>query len=437
LNRFIGRFRNVVVTYAENLSAFSPNARLYLLSVIITGASLGVYRLLFNFYGLSLGFANTQLGNMVSISSGTALLVALPMGYIADKLGRKISLLLGGFGQAVAVIVISLFPSITVFSFMNILIGFSSSLAGVSMGMFLIENSGEKERTYLFSINSGIQMVASAVGNWVGGYLPTWLGNASGVTATSTTAYGYALMTIGFGALVGVLPLVFLKKPNLQPGQRSSFAPLSYLGKHFNSLGKLVLPMLITSIGAGLIMPFMNVFFRQVYNQPDPVVGSMLAWGALAMGIGLLIAPPLADKYGKIQLVVVTQAISIPFLFLLGFAPWFLLSAVAYYIRIMLMNMSGPVYQTFVMEEVEPKARATVASLVSMASNFGWFFSPTISGWIQDNYGFKPAFACTLVLYVISVYFYWRFFWKPKKMDIVDPGIIAGSTVPADTLDPK
>ena len=50
--------------------------------------------------------------------------------------------------------------------------------------------------------------------------------------------------------------------------------------------------------------------------------------------------------------------------------------------------MTGPVYQTFVMEHVEPDARATVASLVSMANNFGWAFSPTISGWIQVNYGF-------------------------------------------------
>jgi dipeptide/tripeptide permease len=98
---------------------------------------------------------------------------------------------------------------------------------------------------------------------------------------------------------------------------------------------------------------------------------------------------------------------------MLGFAPWFAVSAAAYYIRLTLMNMSLPVYQTFVMEKVEPSARATVASLVSMANNVGWAFSPQISGWIQVNYGFQPAFAATLVLYIISIYLYWRFFWYP------------------------
>jgi MFS family permease len=104
------------------------------------------------------------------------------------------------------------------------------------------------------------------------------------------------------------------------------------------------------------------------------------------------------------------------FLILLGFSPVFWMSAAAYYIRLALMNMSGPVYQTFVMEHVEPSTRATVASLVSMANSFGWAFSPTISGWIQVRYGFGPAFLGTIVLYTISVWMYWAYFWGKKPV---------------------
>ncbi len=111
-------------------------------------------------------------------------------------------------------------------------------------------------------------------------------------------------------------------------------------------------------------------------------------------------------------MVVITQGLSIPFLALLGFAPWFWLSGFAYYIRIALMNMSGPVYQTFVMEHTEPEARATVASLVNMANNFGRAFSPSVSGWMQVNYGFGPVYSGVLVLYTLSVFLYWKFFWQ-------------------------
>jgi MFS family permease len=203
--------------------------------------------------------------------------------------------------------------------------------------------------------------------------------------------------------------------PALPPTERARFDPIGYARQQGRLLNKLVLPMLVTSIGAGLIMPFMNVFFRQEHLQPDSTIGTLFAWGSLAMGVGLLIAPPLADRVGKIQLVVITQALSIPFLIILGFSPWFWLATSAYYIRVALMNMSSPVYQTFVMEHVEPSARATVASLVNMAWNFGWAFSPSISGWLQLRYGFDAAFAGTIVLYIISTFLYWAYFWRGGK----------------------
>jgi MFS family permease len=133
------------------------------------------------------------------------------------------------------------------------------------------------------------------------------------------------------------------------------------------------------------------------------------------MGVGLLVAPPLAERMGKIQLVVVTQALSIPFLVLLCFSPWYWLSVVAYLVRVALMNMSSPIYQTFVMEKVDSPARATAASLVSMSWNFGWAFSPMVSGWLQVRYGFAPPFALTILLYAISVALYWAFIWRANE----------------------
>jgi len=416
----LARLGRVMATYGERISAFHPNARLYLLSAVISGASMGVFRLLFNFYILSLGFDEAILGNLVTTSSLTALLVALPMGYLADFLGRKTSLISGMTFSGLAILLMVFFPSVPVFVAANVLLGFAQSLAGVTMGPFLMENSSEKERTYLFSFSSGFQTASAFVGNWIGGYLPTWLGSAQGALATSTQAYGASLLVIAGVALLAVIPIFLMRTTRLNKEQRSLFAPITYFRKQPALLGKLILPMLVTSIGAGLIMPFMNVFFRQVHHQPDTVIGSLFAWGSLAMGVGILLAPPLADRLGKIQLVVITQGLSIPFLILLGFAPWFGIATFAYYIRLALMNMSGPVYQTFVMEKVDPSARATVASLVSMASSFGWAFSPTISGWIQVNYGFGPTYIGTIIMYILSVYLYWRYFWQ-RKPAIAEP----------------
>jgi len=410
-----GKLARGLRRYAQNVRAFSPNASLYLISTVISSSAFGVFRLLFNFYVLSLGYDQALVGNLVTTSSLTALIAAVPMGYLADVLGRKISLIGGGVLTIVSITGMLIFPSPLTFILMNILLGLGQSLSGVTMGPFLMENSGEKERTYLFSFSSGLSMAASSVGNWIGGSLPTWLAGLAGGDATGSAAYRLALAVVVVIAGLSVIPLFMMRMRRITVTERSLFAPFSYFKDHPVLLGKLVLPMLVTSIGAGLIMPFMNIFFRQVHGQSDSAIGTLFAFGSLAMGIGLLIAPPLAERYGKIQLVVVTQALSIPFLILLGFSPAYWLSASAYYIRVALMNMSSPVYQTFVMEKVEPSARATVASLVSMANSFGWAFSPTISGSIQVRYGFGPAFILTIILYAVSISMYWGFFWRRSR----------------------
>jgi len=412
MQRIVRGLGRTLVDYGHHLVAFRPNARLYLLHVILAGSAMGVFRLLFNFFALSLGFDEALLGNLVTTSSVTALIVALPMGYLADMLGRKAALLISAACTSLAIATMVLFPSQSMLLAMNVVFGIAQSLAGVTMSPFLMENSGEHERTYLFSFGQGLQMVSASVGNWIGGYLPTWVGSLRSVDAVSSQAYGGSLLAVSVASGLALLPLLLLRTPRLSRSERTVFAPISYAYRHPKLLSKLILPMLITSIGAGLIMPFQNVFFRTVHHQPDPVIGTLFAWGSLAMGLGLLAAPPLADRMGKIKLVVITQGLSIPFLILLGFAPWFWVSAAAYYVRVALMNMSGPVYQTFVMERVEPSARATVASLTSMSWNFGWAFSPTISGLLQVRYGFGPPFLGTIILYTISVALYWAFFWR-------------------------
>lgn len=413
--------------YGDHLVAFRPNARLYLVYAIVAGVAIGIFRLLFNFYVLSLGFDEKLLGNLVTTSSMTALFVALPMGYLADILGRKVSLLVSAALVSFTIGMMVIWPTTPILYAMNILSGVAQSLAGVTMSPFLMENSSERERTYLFSFSSGIQMVSASVGNWIGGYLPSWVAGARGVEATSSPAYGGSILVVAFGLAIGIIPLILINMPRLKVSERTVFAPFSYAAKNPKKLTKLVLPMLITSIGAGLIMPFMNVFFRLQYHQSDQVIGVLFAWGSLAMGLGLLVAPPLADRFGKIQIVVITQGLSIPFLILLGFSPLFWVSGLAYYIRVALMNMSSPVYQTFVMEQVEPSSRAMVASLVSMSWNFGWAISPTISGILQVRYGFGPPFMGTIILYVVSVFLYWYFWWRKRE-----PNEMAASEVTAE-----
>lgn len=400
-------------TYINRIRAFSRNARLYLVSQAIYGTAIGIFQLLFNFYVLSLGYDEAVLGNLVAARSMTSLIMAIPCGFLTDRIGKRNSIVISIAGYSASVGLMLLFPSSLMFLAMNIVQGLAQSLSGVAMGPFLMENSKDTERTYLFSISSGLQMTTISIGQWIGGYLPTWIALRLAISALNTKSYAMSLWTVALISLLSVMPILFVSNLISKKSDRPTFAPMSFIRNNPGKIQKLILPTLITSIGAGLIMPFMNVYFRNVHQQSDTSIGMIFAWGSLAMGIGLIIAPALAERFGKIQIVVLSQALSVPFLMMLGFAPWFGIVLLAYYMRTMLMNMSSPIYSTYVMEQVDPESRGMLASLTSMASNFGWALSPTISGYLQIRYGFGPPFVLTILLYSISIGMYYLWFWRP------------------------
>jgi MFS family permease len=246
---------NALRVYFERINQFSRNARLYLVGITFSGIGIGVYRLLFNFYVLSLGYDERFLGQLITVSSLTALIAAFPMGYLSDILQRKAAMILGTSGTAVAVVVMLLFPSRAIFITMNILLGMSQSLKQISMGPFVVENSGAAERTYLYSISMGLMNTAHFVGNWVGGYLPKWMGLWRNVAFTATPAYAWALTIAAVGALMAAVPYLFLRnrltgKEALEQ-ERSLFAPLQYFKENPVLLGKLILPTLLISMGRG------------------------------------------------------------------------------------------------------------------------------------------------------------------------------------------
>lgn len=412
-HHFSSRLQNIGRLYIRRIGQFQWNARHYLFSVAFTGAAMGIYNLLFNFFVLSLGYNEAFLGKLVSLNQMSIVGMALFSGFLIGKMERKWVLVGGLLATAAAVVVMVFWPVRIVILGMSVVFGSAQCLVTIMLAPFLMENSGEDERTYLFSAAFALQMGASFIGNWAGGWLPAWLVRG-GLAIDSAASYRIALLGMAGITVLGLLPLLRirpLRKPQTLDPVRFSLPEIMQQSGH---LGKLMLPTLMTSLGAGLIMPFMNVFFRHIHHQPDSQIGMVFAFGSLAMGVGMVLAPPLAEKLGKVQLFALTRGLSLPFLLVLATSPWFGLSALAYNVRIMLMNMAGPVYQNFVMEEVEPHQRSTAASLLTVFGSLGWGVSSMISGWLQVNYGFGPAFVGAGIGYALGVFFSWWFFLRPQ-----------------------
>ena len=390
--------------YLRRLRSFSPNARLYLLSTVITGVSFSIYMLIFNLYVDSQGYSRTFLGELQSLPNLIALFGAPPAGVLVDYIGRKRALLLANVGRTVAYLGIVLAPDANVLRLSMITFGVAQSLWMVSGAPFMMENSTDEERNALFSANFGLQTLVGFAGTLVGGYLPTLFGSMFGAGAESPTAYGF---TMGVAVVLSVLALipVFLIEGRSQPAELSvgSFLPW----RNVSDLGlvaRIFVPNIVISMGAAILIPYMNLFFKETYPISDKLLGSIFAVSSIVTGVATLSSPLLADRWGRIRSLVITQLTSIPFLLLIGFSGVFWVSAASFWVRAALMNMGNPLYSAFAMEQVPERERATVSGLMGMSWNIGWTVGPYLSGYMQQHpsIGFKPIFLVTCSLYILA-----------------------------------
>ena len=174
---------------------------------------------------------------------------------------------------------------------------------------------------------------------------------------------------------------------------------------------KMIAPQVLVGFGAAILIPYMNVFFKDRFQISDSLLGILFSISSLMIGIGTVIGPRLATRLGgKVRAIVATQSSSLVFLLLMGFAPLLWISSIGYLMRSALMNMSAPLYSAFCMEHTPEHQQGYVNSLLNLSWNVGWAVGPFISGLVQQSYGFAPLFIATAVLYFGAIVLQWKFF---------------------------
>jgi len=94
--------------YLHRIRQFGTNARWYLLFSLMSGFAMGIMRLLFNFYILSLGFDSGTLGLLVALPPIVITVSAIPMGMLGHRIGFRHTLMIGVVLTAGALVGISM-----------------------------------------------------------------------------------------------------------------------------------------------------------------------------------------------------------------------------------------------------------------------------------------------------------------------------------------
>lgn len=411
---------------------FTTAARCYLLYIALLTGGLAISALYFNLLLLALGYdqqslrlpllgAWSILGLMHSLPAFAAAVSSLPLWWLVSRYGPRFGLLGGALLAAASLLGMALWPAPVSMLAWACLGGPAAVLFQVSAAPFMMRHSGPSERTTLFSLSAGLMIGVAGLGNLVGGFLPTWLGAWLDLPAQSALVYR---STLGVAALFVLLAPIPLLRSAPEQGATAQDAPTRqfHLGSELRKLwgfSRAALPFIVSplliSCGAALLMPFLNLYFRQRFGAPDAALGLIFATIGLATGAATLLAPWLARRLGAMGSVVLTQALAIPCLLLLAVAPGLWLAAGIALIRAALMNMAAPLYEAYAMEHTAAAARPVVIGLINGAFSAGYIIGPAISAQVQRDYGFGPLFVATACLYAAAAWANYAIFLRPRR----------------------
>ncbi len=405
------KFKEQISEYIAHIKLFQKNARIYLYSGFLIGISFSGFRLLYNLYLKELNFSEDIIGYRLAIFSLGSLLIAIPATLSAKK--NKFSTI-----YMISLVVLFLSWLSQVF-FTNLIPLFSASLIGgmfmtyysVAVAPFIMRNSTAKERTHLFSFNFAIMLLSGVVGSIIAGFLPDICAN---FTDSKTETLKMSLVIISGVSLLAFLLIPKIKELNRVHEKDVRLADIFKI-KNPLLLFKITLPAFIVGMGAGMIIPFMNLYFKNRIKLPIDQIGIIFSITQLFMFMGILLGPPLAKKFGKIRTVVITQFLSIPFMLILAFFNQYLLVALAFFMRAALMNMAQPLTTAFAMELVPKNEQEITNGTLMVAWTFSWAISTAIGGKLIAASGFTIPLVIATGLYVLSSMFYFIFFFKTEK----------------------
>lgn len=399
----------LISTMMRAFKKFSKDTKLLIIMSHIGGLCGGMTGFMLSLYFQTVGFSFENIGMVGGIgglaTTFTYLITPKANKIIGSKNLLYISSVLGVVGSIILLVKVDF-----------ILYILSSVIGGVANGLFspafvTVLAQKNSDTKYVYSVQTFSHQIGIAIGNMLGGILPTALMKAFSLQISAAFWWSILIATIIYSTQL--ILLIFTKIDAI---------PQEYGKKNSKIIRRFAITQALIGLGAGLVIPWIPLFFTNKYFLPQypdsesaysnalPLVSSVMTTVSFLMAFSFLLSPLFADKIGYVKTIVGTQSASVLFLVLLPFTPTFSLAAAFYIIRTILMMMSSPISTAFMMKIVDASERTRANSITMFAWNLAWSLSYSISGYIWNNTSiYIPFFLCA-TFYLSSFLLYYLFF---------------------------
>ncbi|HEY7726856.1 MAG TPA: MFS transporter [Candidatus Eisenbacteria bacterium] len=407
-------FGNVIGEYWTQVRGAGRNARLFLYGVFLVGLGQSIFMLLFNLYLRSAGLSDSAIGQVLSKTSLGAAVAAIPVAFLFRAFAARLVLTIAGAATALLLLLQGTLTAPELLLPAAFCAGMVLTTFRLSIAPVVMRETREEDRPFLFSASFAVLFLAAIAGSALGGFLPHLFGF---LTPDERLALRWSLW-VGCGVtLLSALPFYAMKEaPSSEPPPPGPWGQLVELMElDWALLLRLCLPTALIGLGAGLIIPFMNLYFRDRFALSAGEIGILFMLLQAFMILGNLFGPAVSRAVGLVRGVVLTQLASVPFMLLLALSGSFPIVLLAFLARGALMNMNQPLTSHFAMEVVPRKAHAVTNSLLSLAWFLAWSVSADIGGAMIGRRGYTEPLLLAAGLYVAASVLYYAFFRRVEE----------------------
>ena len=424
--------------YLRSFTGFGHDARVFLLITIVFGSAQGLFWLDFNLYLESIGIDAPTIGLLMATQQLAGVIAAFPASALSNRFGRRKVM-----GGGIALVAVALFTilqgSLGLIFLGTAAMGAGSMAFGVVQVPFIAEHTNPDQRNEFFAIWNALAFLTGVVAALAGGAMATIIADALSLHSGSAP---YVVLLTGV-AVLGLLSLVTIAMltDDTPRGPRQAGKGASRFGIVISDrrlFVRLLLPGFLTALGAGQLIPFLNVFIQVKFTLDLTAVNAVFAVSNLGTAFAIMLQPAIARRYGRIASVVLVQGVSIPFLIVLGFSPvlWSVVLALA--VRNSLMNAGSPIWDAYVMDRVTMAERATLSAAMTLLWSLGWTIAPLYYSQLQATLGFTAGYAVDfvtiIVLYSVATSLLWHWFHGPENVQAEDrtaaDAALAGAALP-------
>jgi len=401
------RFRSGILSGLAPYLRISAGARRYLLGTFFLGIGWAVFMLLFNLYMRELGYEESFIGRLWSMQSVGMIIMTVPAATLVARYSTRwlVALAAALAAGCYFALTITGFPPLMMIT--SIGVGMAIAIPRVAGAPFFMRHTSPVERSHVFSLQFAAMLGAGLFAYFGGGWLHR---EVTELLDSSVRAYR-ALLIAGAGSTL-ISAAIYSSIPSgvaVDQFQTTS-ALINRARSKARLLFKLTFPFFVIGVGAGLIIPFLNLYFRDRFGMEPMAIGFYYGLVQSSMLVGVLVGPYLARKWGMIRMVVYTELASLPFMALLAFTYNLHIAVGAFVLRGALMNMGIPIANNYLMERVGQEDRTVANALAMLAWTSSWALAAWIGGALIEHIGYTEPLLVAGGLYFISAILYYWFF---------------------------